>query len=374
MRLSTRTHGLIDYAVGSALGMLALSSPLSTRTRRVLGAVGAFHLGYAALTDYEAGVTPGISMRQHLALDALGGAAVVGAGLLMRREPRGTRTLLIAVGLSELAVTALSSAQPVAGPGQGSGPIGRILNPTGDTGQVGYEPLDAVKSMAEDLFVVDSVMHGVVPLPVRMTVIRLPDGGLLLHSPTPFRQQVRRELQALGPVRHIVAPNVVHWIHIKEWQSAYPDATVWAAPGLRDRGQVRRSGVRLDRDIGEAAPSDWQGVIETVTVPGSLGFREVAFFHRPTCSLVVTDLVINFERDKMPNAIRPLLQLLGSVTPYGMPPPYLRAIIKGRREDAASAVNRLLALRPERVIMAHGRPFETHGMDALRRSLRWLLD
>lgn len=124
-------------------------------------------------------------MRQHLALDALAGAALCGAGLLMRRQPAGPRALLVAVGLSELAVAALSSAKPVSGPGQGAW-ADRMANRTkSPAANAGYPPLDTPKPVAPGVFIVDSLLPGLVGriVPARMTVIRLPDGGLLLHSP-----------------------------------------------------------------------------------------------------------------------------------------------------------------------------------------------
>ncbi len=344
--------------------------------RAILGGAGAYHTSYALLTDYEAGLRPRLSMQQHLALDALGGAALCGAALLLRRQPSGARWLLAAAGLSELAVVALSSANPVSGPGQGSGPVARVLGlDAAPSERVGYKPLDTPKPAAEDVFIVDSLMPGLMGtvLPVRMTVIRLPNGDLLLHSPTQFSRRLKSELETLGRIRHLVAPNVAHWMFLQAWQSACPDATTWAAPGLRERSQVRRSGVRLDHDLTDTAPAEWSGAITLVTVPGGLGFREIALFHQPSRTLVLTDLVLNLEAAKLPAVARPVLRLFGVTAPDGMPPPYLRAVVKLRRQDAARAASRLVDLRPERVIFAHGRWFEQDATGALRRSLRWLL-
>lgn len=376
MTISTRLHGAIDYGVAALLGGLSAFRALPPSVRGVLGAAGAYHAGYSVLTDYEAGLQARLTMRQHLALDALGGAALCGAGLLLRRQPRGARALLLGAGLAELAVVALSSARPASGPGQGSGPVGRLLGraaPSSD--RVGYPPLDTPKKAAEDVFVVDSLLPGVLGtmLPVRMTVIRLPSGELILHSPTRFTPGLRRELEAIGRIRHLVAPNVAHWTFLEGWQRHCPDATTWAAPGLRERSQVRRSGVRLDRDLGDAAPPEWGDAIALAAVPGGLGFREVALFHRPTRTLVLTDLVLNLEPYKLPAPMRPLMRMLGVVAPDGMPPPYLRAVVKLRRRAAKQAASRLLELRPERVVFAHGSWFARDGTDALRRSLRWLL-
>ena len=374
--ISTRLHGLIDYAVASLLGGLATSSSLPPPVRRVLGGASAYHLSYTPLTDFEAGVQPRINMRQHLALDAIGGAVLIGAGLLMRRQPDRARGLLIAAGMSELAVVAFSSATPVSGPGQGSGAVERLMGVAAESSeQASYPPLDTPKPVAPDIYIVDSVLPGVIgkAVPARMTVIRLPNGDLMLHSPTRFSLSLKGELEQLGHIRHLVAPNFAHWIFLKEWQDACPEATTWAAPGLRDRSQVRKSGLRLDRDLSGTAPPEWGGTVEQALVPGGLGFREIAFFHRPTRTLVLTDLVLNLEAEKMPSVMRPLLRLFGSAAPDGMPPPYLRAIVKLRHSEAARAASRLLDLRPERVIFAHGRWFEQDATAALRRSFRWLV-
>ncbi len=375
MKIPTRLHGAIDYAAASLLGSLALSDALPRPVRRVVGAASALHGASAALTDYEAGLRPVLDMRTHLLLDAAGGTALCGAALLMRRQPAGSRAMLLAMGVSELLVTAFSSASPSSGPGQGSGPVGRVLDlrpPSAE--QVGYPPVDTPKPVADDVWVVDSLMPGPLgsALPVRMTVIRLPGGDLVLHSPTRFGYPLKARLETLGRIRHLVAPNVAHWVFLQAWQDACPDAATWAAPGLRERGPVRRSGLRLDNDLGDVPPPEWEG-IALATVPGGLGFREVALFHEPSRTLVLTDLVLNLEAAKLPAALRPLARLLGVVAPDGMPATYLRAVIKLRRASAARAAQRLVDLRPERVVFAHGAWFERDGTAALRRSLRWLL-
>ncbi len=375
MLISTRLHGVIDYTGAMLLGMLSTRRGFAAPVRRALGAASLLHLGTATQTDYEAGLQGRISMRQHLALDALVAAGMAASGLLMRRQPGGARALLVAFGLSELAAIGLSSTAPSGGPGQGAGPIDRLLHdPAMPDDQAGYPPLDTPKPVAPDVFVVDSLMPGVMGriLPLRMTVIRLPDGDLLLHSPTRFSFALKQELEALGPIRHLVAPNVAHWLFLQEWQQHCPEATSWATPGLRERGQVRRSFVRLDRDL-TAPPPEWGGAIELETVAGALGFREIALFHVPTRTLLLTDLVLNLEVWKLPVLLRPLARLFGSVAPAGMPPPYLRAIVRWGGPAAREAAQRLLAWAPERVTFAHGRWFETEGEASLRRSLRWLI-
>ena len=74
--IPTRLHAAVDYAWGAAL----LLAPRLLRLRadsaeaRVAQAAGLGAIAYAALTDYELGLVPALSMREHLALDVAGGA------------------------------------------------------------------------------------------------------------------------------------------------------------------------------------------------------------------------------------------------------------------------------------------------------------
>jgi hypothetical protein len=237
-----------------------------------------------------------------------------------------------------------------------------------------YPPLDVLKPVAENVWIVDSgplQFFGLV-LPLRMTVIRLAGGDLWLHSPTRLDDRLRAELDRLGRVRHLVAPNVAHWMFVRDWQQHYPHALTWAAPGLRERAQVKKSGVRLDYDLSDAPPGEWADELEQTIVPGGAGFREVAFLHRPSRTLVLTDVIVNLEADKLPLIMRAFARLTGVLAPDGKAPAYVRLLIRMRRREAAAAAERLLAWAPERVIFSHGRWFERDGAALLRRSLAWL--
>jgi hypothetical protein len=357
--ITTRIHGLIDWIVAALFGAGSATDTLSSSVRTVLKTASAWQASSAAATDYEAGVRPWLTMRQHLLLDALGGVALIGAGVMMRRQPPSERALLVAAGLAGLAVVAYSET-----PG-----------PEPDAEPATYDPLDALKPVADDVFIVDGSMPGLMGrmLPVRMTVIRLANGDVLLHSPIRFSNALKDQLQTLGRIAHLVAPNTAHWTFLQGWQQACPTATTWAIPGLRQREQVKRSGVRLDYDLGETAPDAWGSTVKLIMVPGGLSFHEAALFHQPSRTLVLTDLVTNLELAKVPLIMRPVVRAFGMGAPDGMPPPYLRAVVKLRRKDAMLAASSLLDLDPERVIFAHGRWFEADGAQALRRSLRWLL-
>lgn len=130
MAISTRLHGLIDYGAAISLGGLALSGGLSHPARRVAAAATAVPVSYFLVTDYEAGLVGKLSMRRHLALDVAEGLLLCGAALVMRRQPLASRTILAAYGLGQLVLGLSTSRTPVSRPGQGSGPIARLLGST----------------------------------------------------------------------------------------------------------------------------------------------------------------------------------------------------------------------------------------------------
>jgi hypothetical protein len=230
------------------------------------------------------------------------------------------------------------------------------------------------KPVVEGVWIVDSGPLRIMgaPLPVRMTVIRLSNGDLWLHSPTRYDDSLRAELERNGRIRHLVAPDIAHWTFMQDWQQRCPDAVTWAAPGLRDRAQVKKSGVRFDRDLGPAPPPEWADDMEQAVVPG-MGFAEVAFFHKPSRTLILTDLVQNLEPEKLPMLMRQVARLTGILAPDGGTPIYLRMILRAKRRAAATAVTRMLAWNPERVVFSHGRWFDQGAAAALRRSFSWLV-
>jgi Domain of unknown function (DUF4336) len=205
-----------------------------------------------------------------------------------------------------------------------------------------------------------------------MSVLRIADGSLLLHSPIKYSGALKDALEELGPIRHLIAPSVGHWMFLRDWQQACPEAKTWAVPGLRDRRQVRAANIRIDEELTDEAPSIWAGEIDQVLVEAPV-FKEVDFFHRQSRTLILTDLILNVEPDALPPTSRVLARLLGILAPHGKAPIYVRGLLRLNRAQASQAAARLVAFNPERVVFAHGRWFERDGAAELRRSLRWLL-
>lgn len=241
-----------------------------------------------------------------------------------------------------------------------------------------YEPLNVLKPVGEGLWVVDGPIVRMtqlgfsVPFPSRMVVVRLEDGGLFLWSPTEPDAGLRAELDALGEVRHLVSPNKLHYAHIAAWRELYPGALAWASPGVRERAASRGIPVRFERDLADEPPEAWRGDLDGVVFRGGRLLEEVVFFHRATRTVVVADLIENFEREKLSGVYRPLVRLAGAMHPDGKAPLDLRLTFLGRRARAREALEKMLRWEPERVIMAHGLPYYRDGVGELRRAFRWL--
>ena len=244
------------------------------------------------------------------------------------------------------------------------------------TRPTGYEPLNTLKPVAPDLWIVDGPIirfYGL-PFPTRMTVIRLPEGGLWVHSPIAPDPGLMAEIQALGPVAHLVAPNWIHYAYTGAWQALFPQARTWAAPGVAERAASRDVAIRVDETLVDGTPEDWGRAIEARVVAGSSVHHEAVFFHRASKTLILTDLIENFERRAVPVWLVPVLMMAGNLDPKGGTPRDMRATFRNGRAEARKAVEWMVAREPERVVLAHGRWYAQDAVVELRRAFRWLLD
>jgi hypothetical protein len=205
-----------------------------------------------------------------------------------------------------------------------------------------------------------------------MTVIRSGLGELFIHSPTPLVPRLRSEIDTFGTPRWIVGPNRIHYWWIPEWHAAFDDAQVYLAPRIQEQAgrHVELACHALDRQHGYP----WGADIATLSVAGSY-MTEVVFFHRASRTLVLTDLIENFEPKKIDSLVmRWLTRLSGVQDPDGAMPRDMRLAFRSQKPQLKAAVETMIGWTPERIILAHGPWYDRNGTDALRRAFRWLLD
>ncbi len=241
-----------------------------------------------------------------------------------------------------------------------------------------YEPINELKPVADDVWIVDgpivrmSFGPASMPFPTRMTIVRLDSGDLFVHSPIEFDEELSRQVDKLGRVAHLVSPNAIHYAHIAAWKRHYPQATAWASPGVRQRAESQDIEVAFDCDLGDEPQRPWAGELEQMRFRGSRVMDEIVFFHRATRTLILADLIENFELHRVPARYRCLIRLAGITDPDGKAPIDYRLTFIGNKDEARESARTLIELEPERVIIAHGRWYETDGTAELRRAFRWL--
>jgi len=241
-----------------------------------------------------------------------------------------------------------------------------------------YEPINVLKPVGEDLWVVDgplvkmSFLGISFPFPTRMVVVRLKSRELFLWSPTELVEGLRSQIDALGLVRHLVSPNKLHYVHMPAWKATYPEAVAWASPGVRRRAASQHVEVSFDRDLLDEPDEAWREDLGQLVFRGSRFMEEVVFFHRKTQTLILADFIVNFEPEKVGGVYGRLVRLFGVADPDGKTPIDAKITFLGHKKEARSSFERMLAWQPQKVIMAHGRWYDREGTAELHRAFRWL--
>lgn len=145
-----------------------------------------------------------------------------------------------------------------------------------------------MKTIADEVWGIEQTLS-VAPgmrMPARATVLRLADGGVVLHSPLRIDEAMAAEIDALGPVKAILAPNTMHWMFARAAKERFPEATLYGAPGL-------------EKKLDEFTPLPADGFVadglRSFLIAGAPRMNEHVFLYRRT--LVVSDLVMNIQRD-----------------------------------------------------------------------------
>lgn len=214
---------------------------------------------------------------------------------------------------------------------------------------------------------------GPITLPLRMTVVRLSDNSLWVHSPVKLTGEVQSELNQLGPVKCLVAPSNGHNLWLQSWVDAYPAATTYIARGIPKKLPTLRDFEFLD----EVGPGAWSQDFSLFVMRGVPLFDECVFLHRPSASLIVSDLVQNHRNQPMigiEGVLRKLiLQPLGFKDLCTAPPLKWRFVIKDKLAFR-DFLTTIADAQFERIIVAHGDIIEQDAHQTfMHLCSRWLV-
>jgi len=200
-------------------------------------------------------------------------------------------------------------------------------------------------------------------LRMRMVVVRLPSGGLWLYSSNPIDDALSNELDAIGIVEHIVAPNCFHHLFLKDIKQRYPKAKLWGAPGLLEK----RKDIPFDEELSHEE-FDWSESLESIQIQGIPKSNEIVFYHKSTKTLICADFIFNIQNEE--HAPTKIIWKLFGVWKKVAQNRAWKYMTKDRL-SAKVSYEKVLEWNIKRIIMAHGDIIDD-GTAKLRESFSWL--
>ena len=202
-----------------------------------------------------------------------------------------------------------------------------------------------------------------VELGTRMTIVDLDgQGTLLVHSPVKLSKDLKEEIDRLGVVNYVVAPNKWHHFFVADFKGFYPKAKFYCAPGL----EAKRPDFKFDAVIGSEQTYPWNPSLAHLCVAGIPIFNEVVFFHSETKTLIVTDLAIHICQSRS-LLTRTIFKAMGAYGKLGWAKLEKILYVRNRKEFKES-VEKILRWDVEKIMLTHGEPVKIGGKERLRKA------
>jgi hypothetical protein len=207
-----------------------------------------------------------------------------------------------------------------------------------------------------------------VDIQTRMFVAVLEDGAVWVCSPLILTDDLANDLAALGSVRYVLSPNKIHNQGLSSFAERYPDAAIWASPGLMER----RNDIHFKGTLGDRPESEWRADFEQLTTDGNVFFSEVVFFHTKSKTLIVADLIENVTADTFSGKTGEIAAKAMHIFGKPLPSPEFRLYTLD--PDAAREKLDTIAAWPfERIVLAHGDFIEENAHDEFRSVSDYLI-
>lgn len=218
-------------------------------------------------------------------------------------------------------------------------------------------PHGGLQEVTEDIWCVEGSLPGP-PIPRTMTMVRLADGRLVIHSAVALNDASMKQIEAWGRPSFLVVPGIGHRLDAKIYKDRYPAIVVMCPPGARKNVETVLSVDRTDIDFGDPNVA-WEALDGTGEREGVLTVR----------SSVGTTLILN---DTMMNlapiaGFKGLISgVMGFVGPTKLPPIPKMLLVKNKA--ALRAHFERLAATPglRRIIVSHGAIVSAEPAAALR--------
>lgn len=198
----------------------------------------------------------------------------------------------------------------------------------------------------------------------RMTVARRFNGDLFVYAPFAVSDEDAATIRERGEVRDIVAPNPGHFTEVSDFAKRFPDAKLWVIPDMDKKVSD------VPHELLEQMPESWKEDFDGVLFNGSPFFREWAFCHRASKSLLLTDLAFHLPRPATPiNRIAARLNDVGRR--FGVSRAWRTGLRLGANRNR-ECVQTILGWNFERIVPGHGFVVEKNAKEKFRSAYRFL--
>jgi hypothetical protein len=193
-----------------------------------------------------------------------------------------------------------------------------------------------------------------------VTLIRLNDGQLVIHSSAPFGSEDIMAIRELGRPAWLLDATLFHDTYAKRGCAAFARIPYLAPRGFREIAGVTTQPL-------DTPPPQWAGQVDVLRIDGVPKTREHVFFHRASRTLIVADLLFHFPAESrgwtrlFVRYVMRLPRLVGMSA-------FLRLMIKDRGAFTVS-VRQVLDWDFDQLVVGHGEPVLRNAKGVLREAL-----
>lgn len=199
-----------------------------------------------------------------------------------------------------------------------------------------------------------------------VTVMRLASGPVVVHSAGPLSESDYDGIREIGEPGWLMEGSRAHDTFSKQLRAAFPQATYLLPPKFPIAARKLAPAQTLRASVG---PDEWGDEIGIHRVGGIPALSEHAVLHRPSRTLILSDLMMNLEippRGRIPFFLR----WVSGFKSFPATSRLLRAFVRDP-EAVAASVETLLAWDFDRVVVGHGAFVENNAKATLASVLAW---
>jgi hypothetical protein len=193
-----------------------------------------------------------------------------------------------------------------------------------------------------------------------VTLLRLRDGRLVIHSTAPFAPADIEAITDFGAPGWLVEATVLHDTFAKAGREAFP-----AIPYLAPSGFAKVA--RLTTTTLSPKPAEWKDEIDVLEIDGLHWPNEHAFYHRASGTLVLADLLFHFPPRTRGWARFFIRQIMRLPRLVGISV-FFRFMIRDR-EAFARSMRTMLEWDFKRIVVAHRTPIVQDAKAIFRQAL-----